>query len=219
MNLKKFTIRSKDFIEFKRKNLARRIVTRAIRNGELIRSTACTLCKEEKKVSAHHIDYGKPLAIVWLCDACHGMAHRKKHPLNPKNNKQTPNDLLWDKSDSVQVAFHIPIKNFIALKKLAEEEGISISKIIRGNILKDFPVDDQQLEFNFEVIHDNSQKIRLEGIQNMVVDKTILLRQEISRLQENWGKGNKNVPRMDNVSGFLPIHGGSSGRLQLSKTH
>ena len=139
MNLKKFTIRSKDFIEFKRKNLARRIVTRAIRNGELIRSTACTLCKEEKKVSAHHIDYGKPLAIVWLCDACHGMAHRKKHPLNPKNNKQTPNDLLWDKSDSVQVAFHIPIKNFIALKKLAEEEGISISKIIRGNILKDFP--------------------------------------------------------------------------------
>jgi len=216
MNLKKFIIRSKDFIDFKRKNIARRIVTKAIRSGELIRPSTCSSCKEEKKVAAHHIDYGKPLDVMWLCDSCHGMAHRKNHPLNPKNNKQTPNDLLWNKSDSVQVAFHIPMKNFIALKKLSEEEGISISKIIRGNILKEFPVDDQQLEFNFEETNDKSQEVRLEGIQTMVVDEAVLLRQEICRLQESWSSRYKSVPRMDHISGFLPIHGGSSSRLQLS---
>jgi hypothetical protein len=216
VNLKKFIIRSKDFIEFKRKNLARRIVTRAIRTGELVRSTTCTLCKEEAKVAAHHIDYGKPLAVLWLCNACHGKAHRKKHPLNPINNKQTPNDLLWDQSDSVQVAFHIPVKNFIALKKFSEEEGIPISKIIRGNILKEFPVDDQQLEFNFEVKNDHTQQIKHERIQDMVENKAVLLRQEILRLQENWSIGNKNVSGVDDISGLLSSYGGSSNRLQCT---
>jgi len=214
MNLKKYVIRNGDFVDFKRKALARKVVTRAVRSGELKKPSCCELCKEAVRVSAHHIDYGRPLSVLWLCDSCHGNVHTKKHPLNPNNNKQTPNSVMWDEQDSIQIAFHIPVKNFIALKKLSEEEGVPLSKLIRQNVLKEFIIDDGQLEFNFGETYENTRQNKHESLPSMVEDETSLLRREIRRFQESWGFGNKGMSRMDNFSRFLSVHGGHSSGLQ-----
>lgn len=50
---------------------ARQAVHRAIRLGEMIRQDSCSICGSKLKVEAHHPDYTKPLAIVWLCKVHH----------------------------------------------------------------------------------------------------------------------------------------------------
>jgi len=47
----------------------------AIRNGVLVRPSACEGCKSGGKIEAHHEDYGKPLDVRWLCAKCHPEAH------------------------------------------------------------------------------------------------------------------------------------------------
>ena len=150
METRKFIVRNSEFVEFKQKNLARRLVAKALRAGQITRSEVCELCDKKDRTNAHHVDYGQPLKIMWLCSHCHGLAHRRLHPLNPKNNPQSPNPILWDKVDTIPICLTIPVKNFIALRKLSEESGIPFSRLIRGNILKDFPVEDDQMEFDFE---------------------------------------------------------------------
>lgn len=45
----------------------------AIRDGRLIREP-CFMCGTEK-VEAHHVDYSKPLDVIWLCPMCHKRIH------------------------------------------------------------------------------------------------------------------------------------------------
>ena len=40
----------------------------------LISKQPCAICKYSK-AHAHHIDYTKPLSVVWLCRSCHGKEH------------------------------------------------------------------------------------------------------------------------------------------------
>ncbi len=48
----------------------------AIRDGRLLRPDACSACaKEGGRIEAHHEDYTKALAVIWLCSRC----HRKRH--------------------------------------------------------------------------------------------------------------------------------------------
>jgi len=58
---------------------ARVIVSREIRAGRLIRGH-CAICNFDK-TEAHHIDYNKPLNIVWLCKK----HHRELHDFTPGN--------------------------------------------------------------------------------------------------------------------------------------
>jgi hypothetical protein len=59
------------------KEKARKITTKYIRNGKLIRGI-CQNCKDKsKKVHAHHNDYSKPLEITWLCRECHDKEHKR----------------------------------------------------------------------------------------------------------------------------------------------
>jgi Helix-turn-helix len=51
------------------------IVTRAIRNGTLIRQS-CEVCGKSP-AHAHHEDYRKPLDVRWLCALHHGAEHRR----------------------------------------------------------------------------------------------------------------------------------------------
>lgn len=51
-------------------------VGNAIRGGRLVRQP-CEHCNTTERVHAHHEDYSKPLAVRWLCAACHGFEHRK----------------------------------------------------------------------------------------------------------------------------------------------
>lgn len=34
-------------------------------------------------VDAHHVDYDRPFAVVWLCRTCHALVHRRKLEVRP----------------------------------------------------------------------------------------------------------------------------------------
>lgn len=55
------------------KHQAHRLMTSAIRRGELIRGP-CEVCGEAK-TDGHHDDYSKPLSVRWLCRTHHIEAH------------------------------------------------------------------------------------------------------------------------------------------------
>ena len=54
---------------------ARDRVYRAIIEGVLKRPSRCSQCDCLCDAQAHHEDYSKPLAVEWLCPACHGERH------------------------------------------------------------------------------------------------------------------------------------------------
>lgn len=43
----------------------------AINSGKLTKPTACEVCGKDGRVEAHHADYSKPLAVMWVCKKCH----------------------------------------------------------------------------------------------------------------------------------------------------
>jgi hypothetical protein len=216
METRKFVIKTSDFIEFKRKNLARRQITQALRKNLIAKSCKCELCDEIGRTSAHHKDYGRPLEVLWLCDSCHGKVHRSKHPLNPKNNKQTPTNISWEKGESVQVTFSIPAKHFIAIKKLSQKSGIPISKLIRREVIKDFPVQDRQLEFNFEEKNDDAQYEKIGSIHTLEKDNQSMQQQKFPELQEIWSEGNKDLSPVVHFRRLSEGYGNDARKLQYA---
>ena len=48
------------------------MVYRAIRAGKLIRPDQCSGCRQHStKIEAAHVDYARPLDVIWLCVRCH----------------------------------------------------------------------------------------------------------------------------------------------------
>lgn len=140
-------VKEKELIAFKKRKYVRLLVDRAVKSGLLIKPRKCELCCENKKsIDAHHTDYGDPLKVIWLCRACHGKAHRKGHPLNPENFKQSPLPSSLDHYDQITVSFTVPAQNFIYLKRESEKRKKPISKIIREEVMKNFPVLDYQMQ-------------------------------------------------------------------------
>jgi hypothetical protein len=185
--LSKYKINDDECLEFKKKSAARREVAAALKEGKLRRPLQCDLCTLEiAKLEAHHVDYGKPLAVYWLCSTCHGVVHKKNHPLNPNNNSQTPTFVGWRRDENHVVSFSLPFENFILIKKLADDLKITIPKFLRGIILKQFPVEDEQINFDFKVKrnHDNTQDDQIQGAQNLDQNQDALLQQKRQKLQE-----------------------------------
>lgn len=50
-------------------------VFQAIKMGKIIKPISCSECLREKRLSAHHNNYSRPLDVLWLCSSC----HKKKH--------------------------------------------------------------------------------------------------------------------------------------------
>jgi hypothetical protein len=183
----KYKINDDECIEFKRKAIARRDVAKALKEGRIKRPDCCDLCTlEHSKLEAHHVDYGNPLSIYWLCRTCHGVVHKKNHPLNPNNNVQTSVLTRWRRDENQIVSFSLPFENFIVIKKLADEQKVSIPKFLRGLILREFPVDDDQINFDFKVrrIHDDTQNDQFQGTQDLDQNQDALLQQKREKLQE-----------------------------------
>lgn len=198
----KYKVNDDECIEFKTKTIARRDVAKALKEGRLQRPACCDLCTlEHSTLEAHHVDYGKPLSIYWLCSICHGVVHKKNHPLNPNNNVQTPALTHWRRDENQIVSFSLPFENFIFIKKLAEEQKISIPKFLRGLILREFPVDDDQINFDFKVrrIHDDTQNDQIQGTQNLDQNQDALLQQKREKLQELRRARHCNVPRVEEL--------------------
>lgn len=61
------------------RTLARVLTWRAIRDGVLVRPVKCDRCKiDTREITAHHIDYTKPLEVEWLCRECHNGSKKEK---------------------------------------------------------------------------------------------------------------------------------------------
>ncbi len=53
------------------------ILNNAIRDGVVLKPTACSSCGiTGVKIHGHHPDYSQPLAVIWLCAPCHSRQHR-----------------------------------------------------------------------------------------------------------------------------------------------
>ena len=53
-------------------------VARAVRSGVLVKPTVCPRCSRlcfRRQMNAHHEDYSKPLAVLWVCLWCHRKLH------------------------------------------------------------------------------------------------------------------------------------------------
>ncbi len=79
--------------------LAQQKIKRALRKGEIVRPDSCERCgnawggKKSMKPHAAHIDYARPLDVVWLCPSCHARwdANRRSVP----RLKEIDPDLLF----------------------------------------------------------------------------------------------------------------------------
>lgn len=165
-----FKVSKTDYINFKKKKKARLCVTRAIRKGDLIRSDKCELCKKECNTNAHHIDYGNPLSVLWVCSKCHGLCHREEHELNPKNNVQTVTPTVWQESDSITVSINIPIRQFMVLKEESKKSNKNISSLIRNDINQKYYIESSQLEFDFDKdINEKTQDVQDENLKISII--------------------------------------------------
>jgi hypothetical protein len=62
------------------KRTAHYAVNNAVRDGRLLKPSACSRCgREGVRLEGHHDDYSKPLDVVWMCCRC----HRRHHADNP----------------------------------------------------------------------------------------------------------------------------------------
>lgn len=43
----------------------------AINTGKIMRPNNCSECNKKCKPDGHHLDYNKPLDVLWICSACH----------------------------------------------------------------------------------------------------------------------------------------------------
>lgn len=58
---------------------ARSALKRAIKKGIVVRPATCEHCGATGvRIQGHHHDYMKPLDVWWLCQPCHGAAHRSQ---------------------------------------------------------------------------------------------------------------------------------------------
>lgn len=56
---------------------AHNAVTRAVKNGSLIRPDHCQRCPATERIQAHHDSYERPLDVMWLCPVCHAQRHKE----------------------------------------------------------------------------------------------------------------------------------------------
>lgn len=57
---------------------ARRAVQQAVREGRIVKPSACTECGiETPDLQGHHEDYSRRYDVMWLCSSCHGAKHRR----------------------------------------------------------------------------------------------------------------------------------------------
>jgi len=205
-------IKDQEILLYKRRRYARLELNRAIRDGRIERGTCCSFCATDKYIQAHHVDYGKPLSVIWLCKKCHGSVHTKDHPLNPSNNEQSPLPYL-NENDLVNVTFFLPVKNFLALSKIADTENLSISALLKKEVTKKYPVQSKQMDLFTD--YDNTRKTQRSGISSMGENERSMQQYEESKLQKLWRSGDINLQQLEQEFSYIPLgHGRDAQRLQ-----
>ncbi len=57
---------------------ARQKLKAAVYKNKVLKPLNCDLCqtpREKRFLAGHHVDYTKPLTVIWLCQSCHSLAH------------------------------------------------------------------------------------------------------------------------------------------------
>lgn len=183
-----YDIKYDDVLEYKRRKQARLAVHRAIRHGNLLKPECCDLCSQNAKTDAHHIDYGKPLDVKWLCRTCHGIAHTEGHEWNPDCNEQTgKEDLDLTSDDFIRVNLSIPAKEYIKLMIECEEKKITVACRLRQVLIEKFREED----------NDQSQHAQQSGISGMEQNETGMPEPKIKSLSKSRSQGSLNMSRVD----------------------
>jgi hypothetical protein len=200
----------------KKRRHVRKLVTSALKKGKLCRPKYCELCfAEETHIEAHHVDYGRPLAVHWLCKKCHMIAHTKDHALNPDNNYQTPSPHLVDCKDLIQVTVLLPIENFRMILETAQKKKISVSKLLKARIIQDYPVKSAQLEFSFEEKNDHTQKEQHARVPRVEKNQERVQQLQFAPLRQIRSEGFKSVPRVaTELLKFPAGYGADADQLQ-----
>jgi|WetSurMetagenome_2_1015567.scaffolds.fasta_scaffold372905_2 hypothetical protein len=66
--------------KYHEKVTAHRLLYNAIQLKIIKKPKKCSICLKNKKLVGHHIDYNKPLEIIWVCYDCHNKIHNKTIP-------------------------------------------------------------------------------------------------------------------------------------------
>jgi len=219
MKVHEYTVTEEEILQFKKRKYVRRMTDRAITRGDLIRAECCGMCCKNRPTQAHHIDYGKPFDVRWLCSKCHGKVHRRDHEWNPENNEQSPLPVELNSVNLVTVTFTIPAKNFLAMREEASIKGVGISTLLKEEALVRFKVKSRQLEFNFEEnMNDKPQQIRNQRVQSVVKDEVALLQSKSATIQKIRSKRNLNLRAMEGE--LFPVSGGyGSHSAELQRTY
>lgn len=187
-----------EIINFKKRTYVRQLTNRAVQKRELIRSRTCELCGKDKKIEAHHIDYGKPMQVTWVCKKCHIEVHKPQHALNPKNNPQSPMPYIVNEYKKITISFEIPVDNYLALIKQSEIQQKSINQITRECIQNEFPVYNPQLQlFKKEYRNDKPQDVSNSRIQSMEANDRLRKQQKNPILFKIRRKRNNNMRGME----------------------
>lgn len=66
----------KSINKYPEKQFARKKVSNAINKGLLVRPLTCSQCNVHGRIEGHHLDYDRPLDVLWLCTSCHAKHHK-----------------------------------------------------------------------------------------------------------------------------------------------
>jgi hypothetical protein len=71
------------------KKKASEMVSNAVRDKKIIKSSSCENCgKTNCRLNGHHDDYNFPLNVRWLCSQCHSDWHKENGPGKNGDNFQ-----------------------------------------------------------------------------------------------------------------------------------
>lgn len=63
------------------RHTARKLLRLAVKSGDVVRGEVCETpgCSSAAGLEGHHVDYTRPLQVVWLCKPCHTAVHRRNY--------------------------------------------------------------------------------------------------------------------------------------------
>ncbi len=68
----------RDRERYPERDLARKLMHKAVNAGQIILPNYCDECGENKKLEGHHEDHHQPYLISWLCKNCHAFYDKHK---------------------------------------------------------------------------------------------------------------------------------------------
>jgi hypothetical protein len=197
-----YDIKYDEVLEYKRRKSARLALHRAICAGHVTKAKCCELCSEKTKLDGHHIDYGKPLDVKWLCKKCHGIAHTDGHEWNPDCNEQTGiEDVTLNDKDYIRVNFTIPVEEYIQLQMECEERKISVACRLRQVLIQ-----------SKEDENDEPQHEKHARVSSLEQNETSVPKPKVKPVPEPRSKRNRDMQRVD--GGLWPLLQGNGANAR-----